>query len=202
MSTVFIGGSRRIARLNDVIRARLDNIVERGLRVVIGDANGSDRAVQAYLAQRGHRDIVVYCMAGTCRNNLGDWNVQSVEASGQRGLDYYALKDAEMAGNADCGFMIWNGKSKGTLLNVQRLLETGKPVVVYFSPDRKCTTVRTPDDLKDLLARSPSSDRQRLSYVLAGKGHQSTLLPSNEPNLTDRAMDTGTQERPGASAGR
>jgi len=185
MSTVFIGGSRRIGRLNEVIRARLDNIVDRGLRVVIGDANGSDRAVQAYLADKGHRDVVVYCMAGDCRNNLGGWNVREVEASGERGFDYYALKDAQMARNADCGFMLWDGKSRGTLLNVQRLVEARKPVVIYFAPDRECMTVRTPGEIKALLARCRSADRRRLSHFLSGDGDQPALFPSDEGGLAD-----------------
>jgi hypothetical protein len=106
MTTVFIGGSRRIGRLNGVIRARIDDIVERGLRVVIGDANGSDRAVQAFLAEKGHKNAVVYCMEGICRNNVGGWPVCVVQGAGERGFGYYALKDAEMAGcesQKECG---------------------------------------------------------------------------------------------------
>ncbi|HSB73358.1 MAG TPA: hypothetical protein VLH58_03215 [Candidatus Methylomirabilis sp.] len=185
MSTVFIGGSRRIGRLNEVTRARLDNIVDRSLRVVIGDANGSDRAVQAYLAQRGHRDVVVYCMARACRNNLGGWNVEEVEASGERGFDYYALKDTRMARNADCGFMLWDGRSRGTLLNVQRLLEARKPVVIYFAPERECVLVRTRDELKALLARCQPADHQRLSDLLGGDGDQAVLFPSDEAALAN-----------------
>lgn len=188
MSTVFIGGSRRIGRLNEVIRARLDNIVDRGLPVVIGDANGSDRAVQAYLADRGHRDVVVYCMAGDCRNNLGGWNVREVEASGERGFDYYALKDAQMARNADCGFMLWDGKSRGTLLNVQRLVETRKPVVIYFAPNRECITVRTRGEIKALLARCRSADRSRLSHLLSRDGDQPALFPSDERGLANERV--------------
>src|SRR5436309_2547989 len=131
MSTVFIGGSRRVRRLNSVVRARLDNIVERGLRVVIGDANGGDRAVQAFLAEKGHKEVVVYCMDSACRNNVGRWPMHAVEGAGKRGFDYYSTKDAEMAREADCGFMIWDANSKGTLLNIRRLVDAGKPVVVY-----------------------------------------------------------------------
>ena len=47
-----IGGSRRITRLEAEVRRRLDRIVEKGLPVVIGDANGADRAVQRYLNDR------------------------------------------------------------------------------------------------------------------------------------------------------
>jgi len=176
MNAVFVGGSRRLGRLNDVVRGRLDNIVERGLRVIIGDANGSDRAVQAFLAEKGHRAVVIYCMKDACRNNVGGWPVRAVEATGERGFDYYSLKDAEMARVADCGFMIWDAKSKGTLLNIRRLVESGKPVVVYFSPERACKTVRTKADLSDLVNKCAQADRQRLSRLLGEGSEQVTLF--------------------------
>ena len=176
MSTVFIGGSRRLGRLNSVIRARLENIVTRGLRVVIGDANGGDRAVQAFLAEKGHANVTVYCMEAGCRNNVGEWPVQVIEAAGERGFAYYTLKDAEMARVADCGFMIWDGKSKGTLVNVLRLLDLGKPVVIYFSPDCKCYTVRNETDLTELVDRCAQASRQRLSELLSGGSKQVALF--------------------------
>ncbi|HUT36102.1 MAG TPA: hypothetical protein VNE39_21620 [Planctomycetota bacterium] len=176
MSTVFIGGSRHIGRLNSVIRARLDKIVERGLRVAIGDANGADRAVQAFLAERRYPDVVVYRMEAECRNNLGGWPEHVVQANGERGFEYYALKDAEMARNADFGFMIWDAESKGTLLNVLRLVESGKPVAVYFSPTHECSTIRTKADLNALLSRCSEPDRQQLRRFLDGASVQALLF--------------------------
>lgn len=177
MNTVFVGGSRRLGRLNTAIRARLDNIVARGLRVVIGDANGGDRAVQAFLAEKGHKEVVVYCMEDACRNNLGGWPVRAIKAAGERGFDYYSLKDAEMARDADCGFMLWDAKSKGTLVNIRRLVDAGKPVVVYFSPARKFRTVRTNADLTDLVSNCSQAVRQRLSGLLDEAAEQVTLFP-------------------------
>ena len=49
MKAVFIGGSRRISRLNAEVRSRLDRIVDQKLPVLVGDANGADRSVQQYL---------------------------------------------------------------------------------------------------------------------------------------------------------
>ena len=46
MTSVFIGGSRAVSRLNDTIREQLDNLIARGRQILIGDANGADRAVQ------------------------------------------------------------------------------------------------------------------------------------------------------------
>lgn len=195
MSTVFIGGSRRLGRLNSVIRARLTNIVERGLRVVVGDANGGDRAVQAFLAEMGHTEVVVYCMEAGCRNNIGGWPVRVIKAAGERGFDYYSLKDAEMARNADCGFMIWDAKSKGTLVNIRRLVALGKPVVVYFSPDRECKTVRTKTDLTDLVSNCSQAARQRLSGLIGEASEQVTLFPSPDSRLANKRLQRTAQSR-------
>jgi hypothetical protein len=161
MSVVFIGGSRRLSRLNAVIRGRLDNIIERKNAVIIGDANGGDRAVQAYLAERGYRSVTVYCTNADCRNNVGQWPVRSIAATDQRGFDFYALKDAAMAGDAECGFMLWDGKSKGTLFNIRRLLAAGKPVVVYLAADHVCHTIRREAELAALVAAPPAVARQQ-----------------------------------------
>ena len=139
MTTVFIGGSRKVSRLNEVIRARLDNIIRGHLAVAVGDANGADKAVQTYLAERGYRQVMVYCAGAACRNNVGDWPTVhvSVERT-SRDFEYYAQKDARMAEAASCGFMLWDGSSKGTLNNILALLRAEKKCLVYFGPEREC----------------------------------------------------------------
>lgn len=125
--TVFVGGSRRISRLNDTIRTRADNIVRQGLKVLVGDANGTDKAMQHHFAAKDYKNVVVYCMGGHCRNNLGNWPTKHISAErSTRDFSYYATKDQEMAKEASCGFMIWDGKSKGTLNNVLNLLRQQK----------------------------------------------------------------------------
>jgi hypothetical protein len=80
MKKVFIGGSRRISRLNAEVRQRLDNIIAKRFPIVIGDANGADRAVQQYLLSKGYADVEVFCVGGYCRNNLGNWPSRKVAA--------------------------------------------------------------------------------------------------------------------------
>ncbi|MES1240922.1 MAG: hypothetical protein ABUT39_04825 [Acidobacteriota bacterium] len=164
-----------MSRLNTVIRRRLDNIIERNHSVIIGDANGGDRAVQAYLAERGYRAVTVYCMNSDCRNNVGQWPVRSVPATEQRGFDYYALKDAAMAVDAECGFMLWDGKSKGTLFNIRRLLAAGKPVVIYLATDQTCHTVRSEADLA--LLASPATEAERQEKIKGEPAAQGALFP-------------------------
>jgi len=148
MSAVFLGGSRRISRLNDKIRAKLDDFMSRGLWLFVGDANGADRAMQEHLARQGCQNVVVYCVVGHLRNNVGRWQVHAVEAPRNvRGFELYSLKDAEMARDADYGFMLWDGKSRGTLANIDRLLKQGKPVAVYLGPARRIVSLDSPGDL-------------------------------------------------------
>ena len=173
---VFIGGSRLIGRLNPVIRQRLDNMVDAGLDVLVGDANGSDRAVQEHLADRGYASVTVYCMLGACRNNVGGWRVHEVDGHGKRGYEFYSLKDAEMSADADCAFMIWDAKSKGTFANMVRTVDEGKPTVVYLSPTRECRDLRVRADLERLLDMCSAEDATNLSAHLKRKPEQATLF--------------------------
>lgn len=74
-----------------------------------------------------------------------------VNQQSKKDFSYYSLKDFEMAREADYGFMIWDGKSKGTLNNILNLLKDNKKTLVYYSPDKKFYTVDTFDNLKGLL---------------------------------------------------
>lgn len=45
-------------------------------------------------------------------------------------MEKYLRKDIAMAKDADCGFVIWNGKTKGTLRNMEELKKQGKHVMM------------------------------------------------------------------------
>ncbi|HET9227171.1 MAG TPA: putative addiction module antidote protein, partial [Thermoanaerobaculia bacterium] len=67
MTSVFVGGSRKVSRLSVDLRRRLDQIIDKKLHVLLGDANGADKAVQAYLKERSYPNVVVFCTGGECR---------------------------------------------------------------------------------------------------------------------------------------
>lgn len=153
MVKVFIGGSQSIKKLPASVAARIDNIVEGDFTVLIGEASGADMCVQKYLAEKGYANMIVFC-TGVCRNNAGGWKTMVVSANaGERGFDFYALKDREMAREAEYGFMVWDGKSKGTLNNVLNLLSDNKSTLVFFSPEESFHTIRNAEDLSALLAK-------------------------------------------------
>ncbi len=167
MSKVFLGGSRKLSRLNPTLRTRLRNLITNSHTVLVGDANGADKAVQSYLAQEGYRNVLVYCMDGECRNNIGNWEFVSIDSGGRkRDFSYFAMKDARMSLDADYGFMIWDGESKGTLNNVLNLVQQGKSALVYFSPKQEFFSVKSKDDISALVSRCDNDARETFNKTI------------------------------------
>jgi hypothetical protein len=168
MKKVFIGGSRRISKLSADVRRRIDRAIERQSCVLVGDANGADKAVQAYLNERAYPNVVVFCTGGQCRNNLAGWQVKAVTPPhGVRDFEFFTAKDAAMARDADAALMLWDGKSSGTVVNVARMIAAGKPAVVYVGPERRFRTLRTSSDLESLLALCPPDAKRRIDRHIA-----------------------------------
>lgn len=178
MKKVFIGGSRRFSHLNEQLRKRLDEVIQKQLEVLVGDANGADKAVQSYFAERGYEKVHVYCSAGDCRNNLGPWEVKAVAPPHhRRDFEFFTAKDAAMAQEADVGLMLWDGRSAGTVVNVARLIADGKTVVVYVAPERKFLTVKSRSNFHVLLSPCSPETRQRIDqYIHLNVTNQQTLF--------------------------
>ena len=154
MTKVFIGGSRRLSSLNARVTARLDNIIQHRYIVIVGDANGADKSIQSYLLNKEYRNVIVFCMANGCRNNLGQWETRRIQVSGNKNdFEFYSAKDMEMVKEADCGFMLWDTKSKGTLQNIINLLKSEKNTLVYISSEQAFLTLNVLDDIRYLLAK-------------------------------------------------
>ncbi len=175
---IFIGGSRAVSRLNAGIRDRLDDVMTKGCTVLVGDANGGDKAVQEYFADRQYANVIVFCME-RCRNNVGNWPTRNIEPPpGSTGFSYYAAKDLVMSQEAGCGLMLWDGKSKGTLQNLLKLIGAQKPTLVYFAPTRDFHRLTTEADLQALLALCRKGD---LDLAARGLGLKYSLTQSHLP---------------------
>jgi len=165
---VFVAGSRRLLRLNKDVKHRIDNIVDKGLTVFIGDANGADKAVQRHLDSRRYANVVVFCMEGDCRNNVGGWPTRVIAPAcrSRRDFAYYSTKDRAMTKEADYGLMLWDGQSRGTLTSIIDLVSQGKPVVVFVAPEGSVRTLRKPEQLVDMLRRFRPLAAQRINHEL------------------------------------
>lgn len=167
MSAVFVSGSRQISRLNRDVCARLDRIIESDLSVLIGDANGVDKAIQTYLANISYKQVTVFFVGDECRNNVGGWKQQKIAtASKLKGRELYAAKDKAMAELAGYGFVVWDGKSAGSISNVIELISQGKCAVVYLAPSKDFQTIKSPADIESLLALCDKEDIQALNEKL------------------------------------
>lgn len=154
MKKVFFGGSRRLGRLNQQVKARAEKMITEGFQILVGDANGADKAIQRFFFERGYQNVVVFYAGDLCRNNLGQWHTREVKVDrARRDFKFFTAKDIAMSDEADYGFMVWDGESQGTVNNVLNLLERGKKVVVYLSPEREFITLRNPVDTTELLKR-------------------------------------------------
>jgi hypothetical protein len=153
-----------------------------GLTVIVGDANGADKAVQSYLASKNYHRVEVFCVAGGCRNNVGNWPTHEIAVApgSRRDFAYYSAKDRAMGEEADYALMLWDGKSRGTLTNIRDLVRQAKPVVVYLAPSKTFVTLRQPSELAVLENQAnsnslgkpiPSQTAYRKAMALRGKIH-------------------------------
>lgn len=152
MTTIFLSGSRRINRINDMIRSRIRRIIDQGFVVVLGDANGADKALQIFLAENSYANVTIFCAGDICRNNVGKWPTRMIDVPRSfKGREFYAQKDKAMADAADYGLVLWDSKSKGSLNNAVELLRQDKTVALYLSENQSFKTLKTLDDLSVLL---------------------------------------------------
>jgi hypothetical protein len=181
MTSVFIGGSRAVSRLNSIIRDKLDELINRQCMIFVGDANGADKMVQQHFASRSYQHVMVYCMEH-CRNNLGNWPAQHVDTPLHRtGFAYYAAKDLAMAHDAKCGMMLWDGKSKGTLNNIQQIINADKKALVYLAPQKTFYKRSTEQDLQDLLQRCDQGAIRQAQQQIKTKLPTMEQLPLHRP---------------------
>ena len=111
---VVISGSRSIKSLNIEARDRIQKIVALGADILVGDCYGVDSAVQQYLKSINYTRVTVYHIGNKPRYNAG---FPTCQIAGSR----YSDKDRAMCNAADYGLAIYDGRSKGTLANINAL---------------------------------------------------------------------------------
>lgn len=163
MSTVFLSGSRKVTRLNQDVQARLDNIIRKGMAIVIGDANGADKAMQLYLAQKEYSNVEVFFAGNECRNNIGSWAAVKIKVDPKlKGRAIHEQKDKAMAIKATFGFVLWDGKSIGSMTNVCELLAQSKISLIYLLPRKEFFEINGAEKLKELFNSCAAEDVQEL----------------------------------------
>ena len=174
---IFIGGPRAISKLNNSVEEKLNGMIIKGHTILVGDANGIDRAVQQYFQNQRYERVVVYASNGTVRNNLGKWPVEAIQvADNIRGFDFYATKDKAMVSNADYGFMVWNGESKGTFTNIINLLAADKKLLLYFSQMNAFLSIDCFEKLECLLEHCSDNIRRLYETVYSNPAREQAQM--------------------------
>jgi hypothetical protein len=184
MVTVFLSGSITITRLNSVILVRLQNIMDKQFAIVIGDANGADKALQKHLASSQYPHVTVFCTGNVCRNNLGNWSVKHIAVDANiTGRAFYTQKDKAMAQVADYGFVLWDGKSPSSFNNV-----------LAFLAQRK--TLSTSPPHRRMSANTSFCKRAILSEII----DTPTILRNHALSVTNKAKAWKTPNAPTTSS--
>ena len=137
MNSVFISGSIEITTLSQPVQEALNNIINKNLKVLIGDARGVDEAAQKYLFKHHYTNVEVFSIKNPPRICISkDFTIRIVDY--QKKHEYLILddkeknkiqfserkkqtfKDIEMSKIADYFLVVWDAKSKGTKDNILR----------------------------------------------------------------------------------
>lgn len=148
---IFIAGARSITALDTYVQEKMLSIYHKGHEIIVGDCYGVDASVQKFYAALDYEKVTVFASNGRARNNIGRWPIEAVAVPASiRGFDFYRQKDIAMANEAEYGFMIWDGESRGTLNNIITMVSQHKPVLVYLSKQSKPIVVKTPEGITKL----------------------------------------------------
>lgn len=167
---IFIAGPRKVTQLNKQVKDRLENIKRNNYTVLVGDANGADKAVQSYFNNVFYNNVIVYAVNCKPRNNVGKWGIKNIVLNQkEKDFSYYIAKDKAMAKDADYGLMIWNGKSRGTLNNIINLSILNKKTLLYFLPGKTFITINNLEDINKLISGCDSETRKIFDKLMENK---------------------------------
>jgi hypothetical protein len=105
------------------VKERIDEAIERGVTIIVGEAYGACRAFQDYLRDKGYKNVVVG-HALKLRYNVGNWkDVQYGQNLKER--------ERKMIEDCDSAIVIWVNSSGVIAENLELLKKLGKPTFLY-----------------------------------------------------------------------
>ena len=158
---VFIGGSRSIKELDGNVIQALFEELNSNVKILVGDADGVDTEIQKFCKENNYDNIIVFASNGKARNNIGNFTVQNVTVSKDTfSKTFFAQKDIAMVDQADYGIVIWDGKSKGSLNQLYRMVRQNKPCRVYLAESKSWKTIESENAIKGM-----GSKTRQLSFI-------------------------------------
>lgn len=135
---IFISGSKNIKEFNIEIINVLNRIIKNNNEVLVGDCEGVDTLIHSFMKSKNYKKTTIYHVGTKPRNNHYKFNEVKIKTSSYlTPYQYYQQKDIQMTKDADAGFVIWDEKSNGSKDNICRLMQNGKPVIIYSTKQNK-----------------------------------------------------------------
>ena len=135
---IFISGSKKINILYPKVINRLNSLIKENANIFIGDCYGIDSLVQAYLYSLKYKNVTIVCSGIEPRCKILDQSWKVICLNYDNNINnFYAFKDRYMTELCDFGICIWNGKSKASKNNIERLLLNNKIVEIYINNNLK-----------------------------------------------------------------
>lgn len=167
---IFIAGARSITTVDSYVINKLHSICDKHFDVLVGDCYGVDTAIQSFFADCSYTKVTVYASNGKARNNVGSWHTKDIQvAATVRGFEFFRQKDIAMANDADIGFMIWDGESRGTLHNIITLAEQKKTVLVYVPKHQTSIAIRSLDETEKLMPMCEETAKREYRKLIKSK---------------------------------
>jgi hypothetical protein len=138
MSSVFISGSIAIKNIPNSVEHSIDRIINKNIKILVGDADGVDTMVQNYCKKRNYYNVIVYSISNPRYKVSGFENKSiSVVTNSKKERERQQEKDSAMTIDSDYSLAIWDGKSKGSYQNILRAIKKNKKIKVFLSPESK-----------------------------------------------------------------
>lgn len=169
---VFVFGSCDVTGLLPYSHVILDLLINMGVLFIVGDAPGVDTLVQQYLSGHRYRNVVVYHTDNPVRVNEGGWLHKYIalnDIGGEKEEGFWTdhmPKDIHACHDCDFGVAFWDGKSRATEKNIQRLSTFGKRVIVGDVPttENRCY-IGTPTGGNFIVARCCQTGKPQYCYT-------------------------------------
>jgi len=168
---VFIGGSRNIKELDENVFCALFDELNSNAQILVGDADGVDTEIQKFCKKHNYNNVIIFASNGKARNNVGNFTVQNIAVEkGIYSKAFFEQKDIAMVNQADYGLVIWDGKSKGSLNQLHRMVRQNKPCRVYLVEHKHWVTIESENVIKGLMSlrKTLNSNAHQLSFDAMG----------------------------------
>lgn len=121
----FISGSASVFAITDEAKRMINKLVYNDITILVGDCKGADWLVQYYLKWLGYDNVLVCHTGIRARNNAG-FNTKRITKRYKSSANAYQHKDIWMSKKCDYGLVLWDGVSRGSKSNINRLESYGK----------------------------------------------------------------------------